>query len=237
MENTQLNRGVNESDPIKKTNFLPVISGLFVGILVLSNILAAKMVEIGPFVFDGGTLLFPFSYIFGDVLAEVYGYKASRKVIWTGFFMLLIMSLNIWLVSVLPAEAEWVFQKDFDNILLQMPRISAGSLCGYFVGEYSNSVVLSKLKVITKGKHLWLRTIGSTLVGQLLDSIVFVVIAFLGLYSLNVLIVMIFSNYLFKTFIEVIFTPLTYKVISFVKKHEQIDVYDYDVSYNPLPGK
>ena len=103
MENSQLNQGVLETDSIKKTNFLPVISGLFVGILVLSNILAAKMVQLGPFVFDGGTLLFPFSYIFGDVLAEVYGYRASRKVIWTGFFMLLIMSLNIWLISVLPA--------------------------------------------------------------------------------------------------------------------------------------
>ncbi|UTC64858.1 queuosine precursor transporter [Treponema sp. OMZ 788] len=237
MENTQLTQGVNENDPIKKTNFLPVISGLFVGVLVLSNILAAKMVQLGPFVFDGGTLLFPFSYIFGDVLAEVYGYRASRKVIWTGFLMLLIMSLNVWLISVLPAESEWIFQKDFENILLQMPRISAGSLCGYFIGEYSNSVVLSKLKVITKGRHLWLRTISSTLVGQFLDSIVFVAVAFLGLYSIDVLIVMVLSNYIFKTFIEVIFTPFTYKIIAFVKKYEQLDVYDYNVSYNPLPGK
>ena len=209
MENSQLNQGALETDSIKKTNFLPVISGLFVGILVLSNILAAKMVQLGPFVFDGGTLLFPFSYIFGDVLAEVYGYKASRKVIWTGFFMLLIMSLNIWLISVLPAEAEWIFQKDFDNILLQMPRICAGSLFGYFIGEYSNSVVLSKLKVITKGKYLWLRTISSTLVGEFLDSSVFVAVSFLGLYSIDILIIMAFSNYLFKTFIEVIFHYLT----------------------------
>ncbi|UTY30084.1 VUT family protein [Treponema putidum] len=216
---------------------MPVISGLFVGVLVLSNILAAKMVQLGPFVFDGGTLLFPFSYIFGDVLAEVYGYRASRKVIWTGFFMLLIMGLNIWLISVLPAESEWVFQQDFDNILLQMPRISAGSLCGYFIGEYSNSVVLSKLKVITRGKHLWLRTISSTLIGEFFDSAVFVAIAFLGLYSIDVLIIMAFSNYLFKTLIEVIFTPFTYRIIAFVKKHEKIDVYDYNVSYNPLPGK
>ena len=237
MENSQLNQGALETDSIKKTNFLPVISGLFVGILVLSNILAAKMVQLGPFVFDGGTLLFPFSYIFGDVLAEVYGYKASRKVIWTGFFMLLIMSLNIWLISVLPAEAEWIFQKDFDNILLQMPRICAGSLFGYFIGEYSNSVVLSKLKVITKGKYLWLRTISSTLVGEFLDSAVFVAISFLGLYSIDILIIMAFSNYLFKTFIEVIFTPFTYKIVAFVKKHEQTDVYDYNVSYNPFPGK
>ncbi|MGI5085103.1 queuosine precursor transporter [Treponema putidum] len=237
MENSQLNQGALETDSIKKTNFLPVISGLFVGVLVLSNILAAKMVQLGPFVFDGGTLLFPFSYIFGDVLAEVYGYRASRKVIWTGFFMLLIMGLNIWLISVLPAESEWVFQQDFDNILLQMPRISAGSLCGYFIGEYSNSVVLSKLKVITRGKHLWLRTISSTLIGEFFDSAVFVAIAFLGLYSIDVLIIMAFSNYLFKTLIEVIFTPFTYRIIAFVKKHEKIDVYDYNVSYNPLPGK
>ncbi|MGI5065000.1 queuosine precursor transporter [Treponema putidum] len=237
MENSQLNQGALETDSIKKTNFLPVISGLFVGVLVLSNILAAKMVQLGPFVFDGGTLLFPFSYIFGDVLAEVYGYRASRKVIWAGFFMLLIMGLNIWLISVLPAESEWVFQQDFDNILLQMPRISAGSLCGYFIGEYSNSVVLSKLKVITRGKHLWLRTISSTLIGEFFDSAVFVAIAFLGLYSIDVLIIMAFSNYLFKTLIEVIFTPFTYRIIAFVKKHEKIDVYDYNVSYNPLPGK
>ncbi len=237
MENTQLTEDGLETAAIKKTNFLPVISGLFVGILLLSNILASKMIQIGSFVFDGGTLLFPFSYIFGDVLSEVYGYKASRKVIWTGFIMLAIASLNIWLISILPAESEWPFQKDFDNILLQMPRITAGSLLGYFIGEYSNSVVISKLKVITKGKHLWFRTITSTLIGEFLDSVLFVAVAFAGLYGTSVLIIMAFSNYIFKTAIEVIFTPITYKIVEFVKEKEQTDVYDYNEKYNPFPIK
>ena len=219
----------------KKKNFLPVLSGLFIGVLVLSNILAVKMVQIGPFVFDGGTLLFPFSYIFGDVLTEVYGYRDTRKVIWTGFVVLIFMAFNVWLVSILPAEGGWNLQSDFNNILLQMPRISAGSICGYFIGEYSNSTVLSKMKILTNGKHLWMRTIGSTLVGELLDSIIFVAIAFSGLYATSVLIVMAFSNYLFKTTIEVVCTPFTYLVVNFFKKHEQLDTYDYGERYNPLP--
>jgi len=227
--------GDEAKDVMEKKHFLPVISGFFIGVLVLSNILAVKMVKIGPFVFDGGTLLFPFSYIFGDVLTEVYGYRDMRKVIWTGFVVLIFMVCNIRLISILPAEGSWTLQNDFNNILLQMPRISVGSICGYFIGSYSNSVVLSKMKVLTGGKYLWIRTIGSTLVGELLDSIVFVAIAFSGLYAPSVLIVMTFSNYLFKTVIEVVCTPFTYMVVNFFKKHEHTDTFDYDVRYNPLP--
>ena len=216
---------------------LPFISSIFVGVLILSNILATKMVQLGPFVFDGGTLLFPISYIFGDVLTEVYGYKQSRKVIWTGFAMLILATLNIWIIGALPAEESWTLQSDFNNILLQMPRIAIASILGYFSGEYSNSVVLSKLKVHTKGKHLWMRTIGSTLVGELLDSVIFVAVAFAGIYDTSVLIVMAFSNYLFKTCIEAVFTPITYAVIAFTKKQEQIDVFDIGETYNPLPGR
>ncbi len=218
-----------------KKNFLPVITGLFVGVLILSNILASKMVRIGPFVFDGGTLLFPFSYIFGDILTEVYGYRESRKVIWTGLAMLVFMTVNIWLIGLLPAEASWTFQTDFDNILLQMPRIVLASVIAYFAGEYSNSVILSKMKVALDGKHLWARTIGSTVVGQFLDSMLFVAIAFLGLYPFGILAAMAFSNYLFKTVIEVVFTPLTYLVIGYVKKEEQTDTFDHGERYNPLP--
>lgn len=216
---------------------LPIISSIFVGVLILSNILATKMIQLGPFVFDGGTLLFPISYIFGDVLTEVYGYKQSRKVIWTGFAMLILATLNIWIIGALPAEESWTLQSDFNNILLQMPRIAIASILGYFSGEYSNSVVLSKLKVHTKGKHLWMRTIGSTLVGELLDSVIFVAVAFAGIYDTSVLIVMAFSNYLFKTCIEAVFTPITYAVIAFTKKQEQIDVFDIGETYNPLPGR
>lgn len=217
-------------------DLLPCISGLFVGVLILSNILSSKMISIWGFSFDGGTLLFPLSYIFGDVLTEVYGYKASRRVIWTGFFMLLIMSVNIYMISSLPAHSEWTMQGDFDNILLQMPRLAIASLIAYFIGEYTNSVVLSKMKVITQGKYLWMRTIGSTLVGEGLDTVIFVLIAFLGLYSTGVLFNIMLSNYLFKTLIEVIFTPITYKIISFVKQKENLDTYDYNVQYNPLLG-
>ena len=220
-----------------KKDFLPVITGLFTGVLILSNILASKMVQIGPFVFDGGTLLFPLSYIFGDVLTEVYGYKESRKVIWTGLLMLVLMAVNIWIIGALPHEASWTLQNDYNNILMMMPRIVLASIIAYFAGEYSNSVVLSRMKVLTKGKKLWMRTIGSTLIGELLDSFLFVAIAFTGLYPVKILIVMALSNYLFKTFIEAVFTPITYMVIAKVKKHEGIDVFDYEERYNPLPPR
>ena len=219
-----------------KARLLPVISGLFVGVLVLSNILAAKMVRMGPFVFDGGTLLFPLSYIFGDVLTEVYGYKASRKVIWTGLAMLVVMSLNLWFIGALPADPSWKLQRSYDDILSQVPRIALASVLGYFAGEWSNSVVLSRMKVLTKGRWLWTRTIGSTLVGELADTIIFVTVAFAGAYPAAVLGAMLLSNYLFKCGVEAVFTPLTYKVIGFVKRREEVDAYDYGERYNPLPA-
>ncbi|MBO5236171.1 MAG: queuosine precursor transporter [Spirochaetaceae bacterium] len=219
----------------KPIRLLPVYSGLFTSILILSNILAAKIVQIGPFVFDGGTLLFPLSYIFGDVLTEVYGYRQSRKVIWTGFISLIIMVVAIWSVSILPAEGSWLLQRAFDSILLQMPRIALASIIGYFVGEYSNAVILSVLKKKTLGNHLLLRTMVSTLVGQLLDSGLFVIIAFWRIYSTETIITMLFSNYVFKCAIEFLFTPITYFVIKITKKFEGCEVFDYDEKYNPLP--
>lgn len=219
-----------------KNKLLPVITGLFVGILILSNILAAKMIHLGPFIFDGGTLLFPLSYIFGDVLTEVYGYKASRKVIWTGLGMLILMSLNIWIIGALPADPSWKLQHSFDDILYQVPRIAFASVLGYFAGEYSNSVVLSRMKVLTKGRWLWTRTIGSTLVGEFFDSMIFVVVGFSGSYPKDVLITMIISNYLFKCSIEALFTPITYAIVGFMKRYEATDVYDYGERYNPLPS-
>ncbi len=220
-----------------KTRLLPVITGLFVGVLILSNILAAKIVRLGPFVFDGGTLLFPLSYIFGDLLTEVYGYKESRKVIWTGLAALVLMSLNIWIIGALPADPSWALQKAYDDILSMLPRIALASVIGYFAGEYSNSVVLSRMKIFTKGRWLWARTIGSTLVGELADTLLFVTIAFAGTYPGPVLIAMILSNYLFKCGIEAAFTPLTYRVIALVKRSEGTDAYDYGERYNPLPVK
>jgi queuosine precursor transporter len=220
-----------------RTRLLPIITGLFVGVLILSNILAAKMVRLGPFVFDGGTLLFPLSYIFGDILTEVYGYKESRKVIWTGLAMLVVMSLNIWLIGALPADPSWTFQQSYRDILSTVPRIALASVIGYFAGEYSNSVVLSRMKILTKGRWLWTRTIGSTLVGELADTLLFVTVAFAGLYPAPVLAAMVGSNYLFKCAIEAAFTPITYKVVGVVKRSEGVDAYDYGERYNPLPIK
>lgn len=219
------------------TRFLPVITGLFVGVLLLSNILASKMIQIGSAVFDGGTLLFPLSYIFGDILTEVYGYKQSRKVIWTGLVMLLLMAFNIWFIGLLPSEGSWVLQGAYQAILMQMPRIVAASIIAYFAGEYANAVVLSRMKLAFQGRHLWARTIGSTLVGQFADTALFVAIAFAGLYPTSVLIIMAVSNYLFKIAIEVVFTPLTYQAVHFFKKTEGIDTFDYGETYNPLPIK
>jgi len=219
-----------------QARLLPVLSGLFVGVLVLSNILAVKMVRLGPFVFDGGTLLFPLSYIFGDILTEVYGYKASRKVIWTGLAALAIMSLNVWLIGILPADPDWGLQDAYASILTQVPRIALASALGYFAGEYVNSVLLSRMKVLTKGKMLWTRTIGSTLAGELADTLIFVLVAFAGAYKADDIVAMILSNYLFKCSIEIAFTPLTYKVVGFVKKSEGIDAFDYGERYNPLPA-
>ncbi len=220
-----------------RSRILPVLSGLFVAVLVLSNILAVKMVRLGPFLFDGGTLLFPLSYVFGDILTEVYGYRASRKVIWTGLGSLVLMSLSIWLIGVLPADGSWGMQGAYDSILSPMPRIALASVLGYFAGEWSNSALLSRMKVLTKGRWLWTRTIGSTLVGQASDTLIFVLVAFGGVYSASDIVAMVLSNYLFKCAIEIVFTPVTYRAVGFVKRSEGTDVYDEGVRYNPLPVK
>jgi len=219
-----------------RARLLPVLSGLFVAVLVLSNILAVKMVRLGPFLFDGGTLLFPLSYVFGDILTEVYGYRASRKVIWTGLGSLILMSLSIWLIGILPSDSGWGLQEAYNSILLPLPRIALASALGYFAGEWSNSALLSRMKVLTKGRWLWTRTIGSTLVGQASDTLIFVLVAFALTYSSADILAMILSNYLFKCAIEIVFTPLTYKVVGFVKRREGVDVYDEGVRYNPLPS-
>lgn len=182
----------------KSFKYFDIIMALFVAILLISNIASTKIVTVWKFTFDGGTILFPLSYIFGDVLTEVYGYRRSRKVIWTGFFCALLMSLTLWVVQLLPAAGDWPYQEAYENLLGFVPRIVLGSLVAYFAGEFSNSFILSKLKIKTKGKYLWIRTIGSTLVGEGIDTTIFCFIAFYGLLSNDLLILVIISNYIFK---------------------------------------
>lgn len=218
----------------KNYKYLGMISVFFVSVLLISNVASTKIVDLKWFTFDGGTLLFPLSYIFGDILTEVYGYKNSRKTIWLGFFMALLMSVIFIVVDKLPPAAGWNNQAAYDAILGLTPRIVCASLIAYFFGEFSNSFVLAKMKIWTKGKWLWTRTIGSTVVGELVDSSIFILIAFLGVLPNSLLFTLIVSNYFFKTGIEILFTPITYKVVKFLKVKENEDYYDHDTNFNPF---
>ena len=214
--------------------YLPVITGLFVAVLLISNIASVKIVQLGWLVFDAGTLIFPLSYIFGDILTEVYGFKRARKVIWTGFAAAILMSLVFAVVSLLPSEASWTGQATYDSILGVVPRLVIASLIAYFAGEFSNSFVLAKMKIWSKGKNLWQRTIGSTLVGEAVDTAIFATVAFLGVLPMDILIALIISNYIFKVGVEVLFTPITYAVVNFLKRAENSDVYDTKTNFSPF---
>jgi hypothetical protein len=174
------------------------------------------------------------SYIFGDILTEVYGYRRTRRVIWTGFTAALLMSLVLWVVQVLPPASDWPNQEAYESLIGFVPRIVAASLLAYFAGEFTNSYILSRLKVVMKGKRLWVRTIGSTLIGEGIDTAIFCLVAFYGVLPGSLLVAVIISNYVFKCLIEILFTPVTYRIVGFLKKREQVDVYDRGISYNPF---
>ncbi len=218
----------------KRFKFLNPITALFVTVLLVSNIVSSKILVIGPFTFDGGTILFPLSYIFGDVLTEVYGFERSRRVIWTGFLMILLASVVFMVVQYLPAALDWNGQQAYEQILGLAPRIVAASLLAYFVGEFLNSIILAKMKVLTKGRFLWTRTIGSTLVGEAADTLIFCFVAFYGVLDLNLLWTVIISNYVFKCGVEILFTPFTYLVTRFLKRTEKEDYFDTYTNFNPL---
>ncbi|NJO69272.1 MAG: queuosine precursor transporter [Bacteroidetes bacterium] len=207
---------------------------MFVAVLLISNIASTKILTLWEFTFDGGTILFPLSYIFGDILTEVYGYRNSRKVIWTGFFLALLMSLVLWIVQILPPAADWTNQAAFDSILGFIPRIVVASLLAFIAGEFSNSYILSRLKIRTKGKYLWLRTISSTLIGEGIDTAIFCFVAFYGILPTDLLLSVIISNYIFKCLVEILLTPVTYKVVGFLKREEGVDYYDHGINYNPF---
>ena len=221
----------------KSFRYFDILLGLFVAVLLISNIASTKILTLWKFTFDGGTILFPLSYIFGDVLTEVYGYQRSRRVIWTGFFSALLMTLVLYIVQVLPPATDWPNQKAYESVIGFIPRIVTGSLLAYFAGEFSNSFILSRLKIETKGNFLWMRTIGSTLVGEGIDTIIFCLVAFYGLIPNNMLATIIISNYIFKCGVEILFTPFTYLIVGFLKKKENEDHYDHGISYNPFTLK
>jgi uncharacterized integral membrane protein (TIGR00697 family) len=217
--------------------YIDIITALFVSILIISNVASSKITSFWIFTLDAGTILFPFSYIFGDVLTEVYGYARARRVIWIGFLCNILMAVIFMLVAVLPSAPDWHNQPAYDAILGLTPRIVAASMIAYFVGEFSNSFTLAKLKIVTKGRFLWVRTIGSTLIGELFDTVLFIAIAFTGVLPTPVLISLAISNYIFKVGTEVIFTPVTYKIVNYLKKSEHEDVYDRKTNFNPFSAK
>ncbi|MBF2051465.1 MAG: queuosine precursor transporter [Leptolyngbya sp. IPPAS B-1204] len=218
----------------KSFRHLDTITALFVTVLLISNVASTKIVAFGPLTFDGGTILFPLSYIFGDILTEVYGYARSRKVIWIGFCAALLMSLTFMIVGALPPAPDWPNQEAYEKILGLTPRIVIASLVAYFAGEFSNSFTLAKLKLITNGRQLWLRTIGSTLIGQVIDTALFILIAFTGVVPNSLLWTLIVSNYLFKCGVEILFTPVTYAVTGWLKQQEREDYYDRHTNFNPF---
>ena len=211
-----------------------VIAVAFVTCLIVSNITAVKLITVSGFILPGAIVIFPITYIIGDVLTEVYGYAKARRVIWMGFLANLFAVATFALVGVLPAAGFWGAQEAYDTILGATPRILAASLIAYLVGEFANAYVLARLKVATEGRFLWLRTISSTIVGQSLDSAIFIVIAFAGIIPFGALILTIVVQAVVKTAYEALATPLTYLVVGWLKRAEGIDTYDRGVRFNPF---
>lgn len=214
--------------------WLPLVTGLFVTVLVISNIIAVKLVTAGPLVLTAAIVLFPLSYILADVLTEVYGYAVARQVIWIGFLCNVVAVCAMMIGGLLPAAPFWQEQEAYDAILGFSARLLGASFLAYLGGEFLNAFVLAKLKLRTGGRHLWLRTVSSTLVGQALDSVVFVVVAFAGVLPPPALAVAALSQWAAKSLYEALATPLTYLVVGFLKRSERVDHYDRGTRFNPL---
>jgi uncharacterized integral membrane protein (TIGR00697 family) len=198
----------------------PVIVGVFVGLLLISNIGAVKLIEFGPIITDGGVFLFPLVYIAGDILSEVYGFKAARKAIFIGFAMSILAALTFWLVQISPQAEAWDNQEAFESVLGFVPRIVLASVAGYLVGQLLNAWVLVKIKERTHEKALWLRLLGSTAVGEFADTIVFCTIAFYGVITGEEFLIYVAFGFAYKTLIEIVLLPLSYAVIGWVKRRE-----------------
>lgn len=211
-----------------------IVTALFVACLITANIIIVKQISIAGIVLPAAIIIFPLSYIIGDVLTEVYGYQQARRVIWLGFLCNLIVVAAIWIAKILPPAPVFEAQQAFERILGSTPRFLLASFLAYLAGEFTNSVVLSKMKIWTRGRWLWTRTIGSTLVGQGVDTVVVLAIAFAGVLPIGVLGIMILSHWLTKVVYEIIATPFTYLAVGYLKRKEGIDVYDYQVDFNPL---
>jgi uncharacterized integral membrane protein (TIGR00697 family) len=226
-------RNAQPESPGHSPWFLGIVV-IFVTCLITANITAVKLVNLFGFILPAAILIFPLSYITGDVLTEVYGYRTARRVIWLGFFCNLVAVVAFWIGQVLPPAPFWDAQTAYERILGYTPRLLVASFLAYLMGEFANAFVLAKMKIATKGRWLWSRTIGSTLVGQALDSLVFMTLAFVGTMPVSILIGAIVTQWLAKSVYETLATPFTYLVVNFLKRKEGMDTYDRDTRFNPL---
>jgi uncharacterized integral membrane protein (TIGR00697 family) len=218
----------------QRFRYLDMLVHIFVVVLLVSNLVGAKICAIGPLRISGAQLLFPITYIFGDVFTEVYGYAASRRAIWTGFFASALLSLMGLVAVALPAAPEWHDQASFVKIFGFVPRMVLASLAAFWAGEFANSYVLARMKVATGGKALWTRTIGSTVVGQAVDTAAVMFLAFGGTRPVGLILTLIASGYLGKVLYETAATPLTYWVVNFLKRKEGVDTFDRGTDFNPF---
>jgi len=230
--------------PPAQFRYYDLLVHVFVVVLLVSNLVAQKICSVGPVEIGGVTfgpylisaaqMLFPVTYIFGDVFVEVYGYRASRRAIWVGFFSALLLAIMGLIATKLPAAPEFQNQEAFEAIFGFVPRVLAASLIAYWCGEFANAFVMARMKVLTKGKHLWMRTIGSTAVGQFVDTVIVMTIIFAGDQQLSTILNLIFTGYIAKVGYEAAATPLTYIVVNSLKRAEGVDVYDVGVDFNPF---
>jgi queuosine precursor transporter len=217
--------------------YYDLLVSAFVAVLLISNIVAPKLIEVGPFLLSGAQLLFPLTYIFGDIFTEVYGYAGSRRAIWNGFLASVLMAVIAITIVALPHAPGWQHQEAYETVLGMVPRLVIASLIAYWAGEFANSFVMARMKVQSGGRHLWMRTIGSTAVGQAVDTVLVMTIAFAGVWSTSEIFRVIISGYLGKVLYEVAATPLTYLVVGFLKRKEGIDILDTNTDFNPFTAR
>jgi len=210
------------------------ITALFITSILASNILIVKQIELFGLTLPAAIIVFPISYIFGDVLTEVYGYNQARRVIWLGFFCNLLLVIAIWLVGILPSAFVFDAQAAYERILGSTPRFLLASFTAYLAGEFVNSYIMARMKILTKGRWLWTRTITSTVAGEAIDTAIVLLVGFWGVLPAGVILTMIFWHWLLKTCYEVLATPLTYILVGYLKKAEKLDTYDYGTNFNPL---
>jgi uncharacterized integral membrane protein (TIGR00697 family) len=220
--------------------YFDYVMAAFVTVILLSNILGAGKVAtvdlpgIGAWPFGAGILFFPVSYVIGDVLTEVYGYARARRVIWAGFAALLFMAFMAWVVVALPPAPSWQGQAAYESVFGQVPRIVFASILAFCAGEFANSYVLARMKLLTQGRHLWTRTIGSTFIGQGIDSLIFYPLAFYGLWDNETLLIVLATQFALKVGWEVLLTPVTYAAVGWLKRREGVDIFDKGTDFNPF---